>query len=169
MQYWINQDGVQQGPVTLEELKEMSLNSTAYVWRAGMADWQPITQMEELAGCYTMAEPQPETVTVGRPLEWQIPAIPAQATQPTGPEQAKCPPTNLGWAIVFTLLCCLPTGVVAIIYAAKVSSRYQAGDLAGAQKASETSAWWCIISVVMGILYMPISMLMGRLISAALG
>ena len=60
MQYWINHNGVQSGPVELEAIKEMGLTSSAYVWREGMADWVKITQMPELQGMYEMvAQPEP--------------------------------------------------------------------------------------------------------------
>jgi hypothetical protein len=32
----------------------------------------------------------------------------------------------------------------------------RAGDLEGAKRASETGAWWCIISIILGILSMPL-------------
>ena len=64
MQYWINHNGVQSGPVDLEDLKEMGLTSAAYVWHEGMPDWVKITQLPELQGLYdipvgTPVEPQP--------------------------------------------------------------------------------------------------------------
>ncbi len=39
MQYWINQNGVQTGPVTVEQLARMNVSSEAYVWRSGLDDW----------------------------------------------------------------------------------------------------------------------------------
>ena len=70
-------------------------------------------------------------------------------------EQPKCPPTNLVWAILSTILCCLPLGVVAIVYSTKVTQKYQQGDLAAAEHYSEVSAWWCIGSIIGGIVLSP--------------
>jgi len=57
-------------------------------------------------------------------------------------------PNNLVWAILATILCCLPFGVVAIINAAKVDNLLTAGDYAGAVKASNDAQKWSIISAV---------------------
>ena len=56
-------------------------------------------------------------------------------------------------------MCCLPAGVVAIIYSVKVMNKYNAGDIEGAERASEVSAWWCIASIVLGIISMPFAYL----------
>ena len=201
IQYWINQNGVQAGPVTRDELEHMSLTDEAYVWRAGMADWVRITEMSELAGCYQVGsnaspsapdqpiptseaaepgeEPEPDaepaatadgTAEPYPPLMpppvapdpyYAQPLAPGMAMQQPAMQQAaaeapKCPPTNLVWAIIATLLCCLPLGVVAIIYSAKVSQKFSEGDLAAAEHYSEVSAWWCIGTIVGGIILSPI-------------
>ncbi len=54
-------------------------------------------------------------------------------------------------AIVVTLCCCLPGGIVAIVYAAQVNTKLQAGDIAGAQLASNNAKLWCIISAGAGL------------------
>ena len=67
------------------------------------------------------------------------------------------PDTHLAKAIIATILCCLPLGVVAIVYACKVDSLYAAGDYQGALSASrKASLWgnWSIgVSVFICILY----------------
>ncbi len=60
-------------------------------------------------------------------------------------------PTYLVWAILVTLFCFLPTGIVAIVFASQVSSKLQAGDLAGAREASNKAKMWTIISAVAGV------------------
>ncbi|MBA3738885.1 MAG: CD225/dispanin family protein [Actinobacteria bacterium] len=60
-------------------------------------------------------------------------------------------PTYLVWAILVTLFCFLPTGIVAIVFASQVSSKLQAGDLAGARESSNKAKMWTIISAVAGI------------------
>ena len=61
-------------------------------------------------------------------------------------------PTYLVWAILVTLLCFLPTGIVAIVYATQVSNKLAVGDVAGARDSSGKAKMWCIISAVGGIL-----------------
>lgn len=60
-------------------------------------------------------------------------------------------PNYLVYSILATILCCLPTGIVAIVYASQVNSKLAAGDIAGAQKSSQNARLWSIISVVLGL------------------
>ena len=120
-----------------------------------------ITQLPELQGMYEMLEPVAEPAVTGQPVEAQ--PTPAQQPQINYQQPATtepCPPTNLVWAIITTVLCCIPSGVVAIFYALKVSNKYREGDIEGAKRASETGAWWCIASIILGIIAMPLSYLM---------
>ncbi len=52
------------------------------------------------------------------------------------------PKTWLVESILVTLFCCLPLGIVGIINASNVTSKYEAGDVAGSQKASEEAKKW---------------------------
>ena len=66
-------------------------------------------------------------------------------------------PNHLVWAILTTLFCCLPAGIVSIVYAAQVNGKLAAGDIAGAQdsaaKAKKWAIWSAIAAVVVGVLY----------------
>lgn len=66
------------------------------------------------------------------------------AGNPVGPP----PPNHLVWAILVTIFCCLPAGVVSIVYAAQVNNKYRAGDYAGAVAASRAAKNWAIVSMV---------------------
>lgn len=57
----------------------------------------------------------------------------------------------LVFAILATILCCLPAGIPAIVYAAQVNGKLQAGDIAGAQEASKNARMWCFISAALGL------------------
>lgn len=61
-------------------------------------------------------------------------------------------PNYLWQSILVTLCCCLPFGIVAIVYAAQVNTKLAAGDLAGAQASSRNARTWVIVSIVAGIL-----------------
>lgn len=67
--------------------------------------------------------------------------------QPTPPK----PDNNLVWAILSTLCCCLPLGIVSIFYAAKVDSLYRAGLINEAYDASANARKWAIISLAVGL------------------
>jgi hypothetical protein len=60
-------------------------------------------------------------------------------------------PNYLVFAILTTVFCCLPTGIPAIVYAAQVNGKLQAGDLVGAQLASKNAKTWCWVSFGVGL------------------
>ncbi len=61
-------------------------------------------------------------------------------------------PTYLVQAILVTLFCCMPFGIVAIVYAATAQSKNQVGDTNGAMIASNSAGKWCWASFWLGIL-----------------
>lgn len=74
-------------------------------------------------------------------------------------------PNNLVWAILTTLFCCLPAGIVSIVYAAQVNGKLAAGDIAGAQdsaaKAKKWAIWSAIAWVVVVVLYVLFFVVLG--------
>lgn len=74
-------------------------------------------------------------------------------------------PNYLVFAILSTVLCCLPTGIPAIVYAAQVNGKLQLGDIAGAQAASKNAKMWCWISFGLGLAF---SFIYGILVAAGI-
>lgn len=74
-------------------------------------------------------------------------------------------PNYLVWAILSTLCCCLPAGIVAIVYAAQVDGKLAAGDYQGAVAASDNAKMWSWISfgasAAVGVLYFLLILLGG--------
>jgi len=78
-------------------------------------------------------------------------------------------PNYLVQAILVTLFCCLPFGIVAIVYAAQVNSRLDTGNYPGALEASNKAKTWCWVSFAVGlplILIYVFSSFLGGLASA---
>ena len=99
----------------------------------------------------------------------EIPVSPADKCEhqtkvgmPPHPD-VKCPPTYLVWAILVTLCCCQIFGVIAVVYAANVKSKYNRGDVEGAIKNSELAALWVILAFVVGLVTMPLQSLISML------
>jgi hypothetical protein len=61
-------------------------------------------------------------------------------------------PTYLLQSILVTIFCCLPLGIVSIIYSTQVNSKLAAGDVAGAQAASGNAKRWALIALVAGLI-----------------
>ena len=55
-------------------------------------------------------------------------------------------------AILSTIFCCLPLGVVSIIFATQVNSKIAAGDIAGATESSKKAKMFMFIAVGLGLL-----------------
>ena len=70
-------------------------------------------------------------------------------------------PTYLAQAILCTLFCCLPAGVVAIVYAAQVNSKLGRGDYAGAQASSRSAKTWTWVSFGVGLVVIVIVLASG--------
>ncbi len=80
---------------------------------------------------------------------WQGQPPPSYGGPPAygaGPE----PDNYLVWAILSTVLCCLPAGIVSIVYSTKVSGLWAQGRYGEAQAASANAKKWAIISAIVG-------------------
>ena len=60
-------------------------------------------------------------------------------------------PTYLVWSILVTLFCCLPFGIVSIVYSANVNKYKEMGDFNAAMRASNTARNWALGAAVSGI------------------
>lgn len=69
-----------------------------------------------------------------------------QIEQPAQTARQSPPPNYLVWAILTTILCCLPFGIVSIVYAAQVNSKWQMGDFEGAKLSSKNAKIWAWVS-----------------------
>ncbi|MDE6267437.1 MAG: CD225/dispanin family protein [Muribaculaceae bacterium] len=193
MKYWVIFNNKQEGPFSLEELRQYPLTLQTPVWHQGLTQWVTAQEVDELrslieqksaprqnpygqepyvsrqpqegapyANTQPQQNPQPGNApeTNGQPRGY-APRVQMHPRRANGVER---PSTYLGWAIAATLLCCLPLGVVAIIYAAGVNSKFDRGDIEGARKSSERAQLWIMLSVTLGLLWMPVYTLIQMLI-----
>ncbi len=61
------------------------------------------------------------------------------------------PKSYLAQSILVTVFCCMPLGIVGIVNAANVESRFYAGDIEGAKRASREAKRWSDIGLWIGI------------------
>lgn len=178
MKYWIISDRQQTGPFDEADLENIQFDETTPMWHEGLPDWVPAVR---IAAAKTILErrmaPQPmpdiyqtgaETVIVEdkQPEVYKVEIDPQPETvrpiQPADDRRVK-PDNYLAWAIVSTILCCVPLGAVAIYFAAQVNTRFAAGDSAGAEKASERAQLWIILAIVLGLITAPFQLLIRML------
>jgi eukaryotic-like serine/threonine-protein kinase len=88
------------------------------------------------------------------PLSAQPPSRPS-------PPSEECPPTHMENAIATTLCCCIPAGIVSIVYASKVKTLWNAGDYEGAAEASNNAKTWYTVAVCGGLAIIGLNCLIG--------
>jgi predicted secreted protein len=105
-------------------------------------------------------QPPPPSPYGQHPAFGQQPAygqMPAYGHVPPGGHMGSPPQNYLVWSILTTIFCCLPLGIVSIVYAAQVNSKWALGDVAGAHassaKARQFAIWSVIASAILIALY----------------
>ena len=143
--WYYARDGVQNGPVGTDELRALQsagqIPAGTLIWHEGMDKWKYWQEIPELAA----GAAAPAAVGGGG-----VYAPPAANPMPGAGMHSK-PPTYLWQSIVCTLLCCLPFGVVGIVFAAKVDGLSQSGNATAALEASDKAKFWCWMSFGFGL------------------
>ena len=88
-----------------------------------------------------------------------VPPPPGAVPPPIAPPPGAAIPNYLVQSIIVTLCCCLPLGIVAIVFAAQVNGKVAAGDIAGAMDASNKAKLFCWIGFGIGLVVICISMM----------
>lgn len=138
-QIYYVKDGQRVGPIKLSDFIALNMPGSTLVWYEGLESWLQANQAPVTAGMYG---------NIGN-----VPPTTSFRTNIVNEERPPKPDTYLVWAILTTVLCCLPFGIVSIIYACKVDSRYYAGDYDEAEEASQRARIWAIASAISGLVF----------------
>lgn len=160
MKYWIILNGVRLGPLTLDEALALPLDGATPVWRTGLPEWTTAARLPEFADKIsgsTDVPPEPADVP---PAGGYYPSYREPLRSSQEEQRPPMPDTYLPWAIVVTILCCLVTGIISLIYSSKVSALYNQGDYEGARRASSTALTWIWVSVVAGLILTPLGIML---------
>ncbi len=187
-EWYYSKMDLQQGPVPetelLAKIRRGEIGGANLVWKDGMADWQPLSQIPELMPHTPGVSPgeiHPTVAESGNP-----PAIPGAGgnvplPQPPafrGHYAAQDIPSYLVPSIIALVLSCvsifivclpigLPFAIVAVVFATRVDSLRSQGNTLAAQSASKTARTWMVIAYVMAIL--PLLTVLGFMFVAAFG
>jgi hypothetical protein len=92
--------------------------------------------------------------------------------------QAYTPPSSTGStvpvqnylipAILATIFCCLPVGIVSIIFATQVNNKVAAGDVAGAMESSKKAKMFMFITIGVGLVSWIIGIVLWIFVFAAM-
>lgn len=161
--FYIDASGQQKGPIPPSQFSMFNVSADTLVWCKGMADWQRAGAVDELkayldndANDANGATPPPTpgaAGTAGTASGAPYGNVYHSMGSGTPNQSMPCPPSNLVWAIVSTILCCLPTGIVAIVYACKVDNLYLMGDYQGAVEASNKARNWAIGGLIASVVF----------------
>lgn len=167
MQWYYAKNGVQLGPIGIDELKSKiasgEVGAGDMVWRDGMPDWRKASEVQELA--VVSAAPQPVSPPQGPSEVANSPYAAPRA--PSGYNPGPVIPNYLWQSIVVTIFCCWPFGIPAIVYAAKVDGLRSRGDIQGAMEASKNAKTWCLVSLILGLIVFVV--VVGIQVMAAVG
>lgn len=184
--YWVNIDGIQSGPISRDELANIDFNpEVTYVWHEELDDWQRIDRLSEFADIVAGKSVQQSVTPPPIPSEPEEPIVPPVPPVPPVPEEPIVPPvpsepeafivpsvppvpapseaeapTNLVWAVIVTVMCCQITGIIAIVYGAMTSTANSAGNYEKARHYSDIAQIWVMVSIALGLVYMPVALLM---------
>ena len=166
--YYLDSTNTRRGPVDGNRLPAEGATLKTLVWCVGMQEWTRAADVPELASLFqtynspaaedTVPKSENPQAEVSQPMyaQYQQPVYGQpyqQAYQQPEPyrNMPPMPDSNLVWAILCTICCCLPFGIVSIIYATKVSGLYASGQYEAALKASSNAKKWAIWGAVTGI------------------
>lgn len=156
MQYYYLKDGQQVGPVEVDQLRGV-ISKETYVWHEGMANWQKAVDLPELASLFESVPPTPEQSAPTAPPSSANGPHTESYSSPKGGFDGSLPPDNyLVWAILTTILCCWPLGIVSIIYSARVNGLHLRGEKQMALRCSRLAKNWAIASAVVGVVILII-------------
>jgi hypothetical protein len=83
-------------------------------------------------------------------------------SNPVSNNQNGIPPkTWLVESILVTIFCCQILGIISIIYAAGVETKFYRGDISGAESASRTAKTLVIISASLGLFLIALFIILG--------
>ena len=152
MEIFVGKNDAQYGPFPIEKVNESIANGEFSLddlgWYEGLGEWKPLRSIEGIVGATVVP------TVVSNPLNNA--GVPAEQV-----------PSNLVWGILSTLCCCLPLGIVSIVYASKVEGYVFAGDIETAKENSKKAAMWAWISfgvsIAGGIIWFIIGAVSGGL------
>ncbi len=128
--YFYNDGTKEHGPFTFEELQNENITRETKVWFQELGEWKVAAEVPELSELFKLVPP---------------PINEANSSKATAVPTDQKPPKNwLVESILVTLFCCLPFGIVGIINASSVESKFYAGDFVGAKQASRDARKWML-------------------------
>ena len=155
MQYFYYVNGSQYGPVSLDILRQRGITSDTLVWRDGLSTWVKAGELPELSSLfqYNNTSVQPPFLQQSYPQYDNASSAQSYNTLQNKPIK---PENYLVWAILSTIFCFFPFGIVAIVMAAGVDDAYNRGDYEAAQQKSKKARMWAMWSALTNVIVLVV-------------
>lgn len=101
--------------------------------------------------------PQPQQQAYQQPQHQPYQAQQQGYQQPRTPMR---PENNMLWGILCTVFCCLPLGIIAIVFSNKVNTLYDSGDYSGAQEAADNAKKYAVMGAICGLVFIGIAFIL---------
>ncbi len=142
--FYLDSSNTQRGPLSLLHLKECDIAPETQIWFEGQAEWVCAYTLEELSDYFAQKAEQNS----------QTPPPPPHNPEPkVNYINISNPRALIIESILVTLFCCLPGGIVSLIYALRIEDLWQAKRYQEALQAAKSSKMWLIISLCAIIIY----------------
>jgi len=195
MEWFYARGDMQRGPVTEDELRRLikdgTISAETRVWKDGMGDWLPVSEISELAESQSneskvadstseQEEKQkdvrqdvvPTSRALGneKPESVNVPELPqSHAGHQSGVDMPNMPPNYLVPSIiglVVSFFCCffpaIPA-IVAVVFGSQVQGFYNKGNYNAALNASKQAKLWCNITGIVIIVMIFLSVIVSAL------
>ena len=177
----------------LEQLYAYHITPDTPVWYEGLDDWKPALLAPLTAQYFTpdspflkaISQPSVETPAVksespdeqmppipdstpayhepATVVETQVPQTPAHTVTADYTQDIERPKPYLAWSIVVAVIFNLIFGIIAIVYSAKVRTKFAAGNIEGAQRCSVRAQWWIASGICVGLIFTVARIFTGNL------
>lgn len=165
MDWYYASGGEQKGPVSEGELIDLfrlgQIKDSDLVWNDTMTDWVALKNVPELAtagkndestGLEVEAVTPPPIPSSAAATTAAAASSPALTPAPDSQARMEKVPTYLWQSILCVFLFFGPFAIPAIIYATRVQTFLEAGDVALAKEASRKAKKWVKLSVIFGVI-----------------
>ncbi len=103
---------------------------------------------------------QPQQQAYQQPQQSQQQPYQAQQQGYQQPRTPMRPENNMLWGILCTVFCCLPLGIIAIVFSNKVNTLYDSGDYSGAQEAADNAKKYAVMGAICGLVFIGLAFIL---------
>ena len=103
---------------------------------------------------------QPQQQAYQQPQQSQQQPYQAQQQGYQQPRAPMRPENNMLWGILCTVFCCLPLGIIAIVFSNKVNTLYDSGDYSGAQEAADNAKKYAVMGAICGLVFIGLAFIL---------